>query len=614
MNSFELLAGTNGAINGLGNGFSDSDQLSKSARKRRNKKAKAASEAKGKSPATSKNADKPPLANPSKTPVSTQEKLVLGSEKKAGKKYQESFTPVQRRQQRKNQGHQKERADEAPRIQRAPEQITTSSSTKSHKIHRGANLLTQSLLAASSKDEVKEIKRKIALLVAESQGSEEYGAKATEILLTATSEIQKFKGNTALEGKLKQFMGDLVNILTASGDDQVGGNSEQQRTTVKAKFEHLSKTKPAESGPKLLERARVTSEWSRMIGRQLDTLLGVAKENPFGRINTIVQNFKSACLEEQGAVLSNDSAGYELPPEVVKIDASISALEQQLMELKIKRKSALDKHHSKQSAEQKSVLATFDRAIQTASKVDSEFAGLKNVLQPGSKKTKATKEETDLLAQYLNATISLSVCKLIQQKEINAKFEFYVQQITDFAEDGNAENESFVKKLTTMATNSLRDSAEICRMVSDVVSKLEQYTSNLQVKSLDVAPSLVADFYDNLNKIKHFHSQTTMKAVEMSSINFTSALAVKVQDLDEVANRVKGCLKKIKLTGKEVAVVEKEATNRQEQKIEKKENKENKEEAAKKGEGKGGDKTAKAKKLAPVPKENAWGKPTSLFK
>ena len=607
LNSYQLLSGNGTEV------------LSKSAKKRRNRKARAEREAeengfikvnKGKAIASTSPPKSQGSASSAEIEVVKEISIGNGKERKQGRK-KEEFTPVQRR--RENGSHKVDTSPVQPVV--VVDQVASTSS-KTYKRSAGALLFEKNLLGQSGEVDPQELKKKLANLISEKQGSEEYGLRAAEVLYSASSDIESLKGNAGLQSKTKQLLIQVVTILAASDESEGKSSTEDQRNIVKDKYQRLSKVQQAESGPKLLERARVTSEWNKIIGKQLDNSLGGVKEDPSGRINSVIQTFKSSCEGEQGALISsNDSTSYELPPEIAEIDGEISVLEKKLVELKMRKRSLMEKVRSKQSAEKKNLLTTFDKAIETASKVDNQFAGLKRVLNGGSTKTKATTEQADLLAQYLKTSMSLTACKAIQQKELSAKFDFYVQQITDFTTDGNSDNESFVKKLTTMGKNALNDSTDICKLVSGIGSKIEKYSSKLQVKSLAVAPSLVKTFYDNVSKISEFHSQTIESARSVSEIDFGSAASAKVQDLDQVATLIRKSLKQIKLTGSEATETtpppkpsKKADDSIANGKVEAAEKKE----AVKEAE-------TKTKKLAPAlaPKENAWGKSESsstLFK
>lgn len=256
LNSFELLS-PNGA---------NGQALSKSAKKRRNRKARAAAENgtkanKGKSIASPQPAKSQDPSSSGPTTPGTPKVLKLGNgkERKDGKK-KEGFTPVQKR--RENGNHKTETAP----VQHVVDQVATSSS-KSQGGSRETLAVVQSLLDDKTKDDAK---KRLATSISDTQGSEEYGLRATEALLAASSDIKGLRGATSgLEAKAKQFLADVIGVLTTSSGGQDGSRSrsEEHRKKMGEKYERLSKVKQAASGPKLLECARVTTDWNKSSAR-----------------------------------------------------------------------------------------------------------------------------------------------------------------------------------------------------------------------------------------------------------------------------------------------------------------------------------------------------------
>ena len=599
LNSFELLS-PNGA---------NGQALSKSAKKRRNRKARAAAENgtkanKGKSIASPQPAKSQDPSSSGPTTPGTPKVLKLGNgkERKDGKK-KEGFTPVQKR--RENGNHKTETAP----VQHVVDQVATSSS-KSQGGSRETLAVVQSLLDDKTKDDAK---KRLATSISDTQGSEEYGLRATEALLAASSDIKGLRGATSgLEAKAKQFLANVIGVLTTSSGGQDGSRSgsEEHRKKMGEKYERLSKVKQAASGPKLLECARVTTDWNKILGAELDGSLGEVREDPFVHVSAFVKKFKSSCAEDQGALLrvGDDASAFELPEEIVKLDAEIGALERQVIELKAKRTLMMDKHYSKQSAEKRHHLSFFDKAIHAATRVDTNLAGLRKVLDSGSTQTEATKDQARLFAQYDSTFAALTACKAIQQKELSDKIEFYLQQIAEFTRDTSCgDNESFIKRLAKMATNALTESMDICNTILDIAKRIEKYTCQLKMRTADVSQSQVKELHENVAKIQEYHRETVDKALAASDVSFS--VAVEVVRVDEASVALKRALKSIKLTGRDVepAVLEHVVSPKPKQATKT---------AVPKEEGKGSAEESKkeGKKVAPalVPKENAWGK--RLFK
>ncbi|UPR00607.1 hypothetical protein HOP50_05g39220 [Chloropicon primus] len=595
LNSYDLLS--------LNGGTAEGHQLSKSAKKRRNRKAKAAEREKEVQESKGKGKAKGETGSAKKESTTTKVvNLGTGNERTNGKK-SGAFTPVQRR--RENGQSKTETSVVVQQANATVDQGASSSAKSQGSSNRDAVLLVKNLLDDKNQELAGDLKKQLASSISDAQKSGEYGLRAAEAVLSVSSDVKGLGANASLASKSRQFLVEIVSVLTTIDASQEGSKSEEHRKNVKDKFERLSKAKQVQSGPKLLEKARVTLDWNKLVGKELVKSLGGVKEDPSDRLSSIIKKFKDSCLDEQGALLrSGDSSGYELPPEILKIDSEISQLEQKIAELKAKRGSIMEKHRSKQSAEKKHLLSFFDRAMESASKLDSEFAGLKNVLNSGGKRAKATKEQADLLARYVSTLISLAACKTIQQKELHSRFEFYVQQIAEFANDTNSDNESFVKKLSTMATNALNDSTDICETIVGIATRIEKYTSQLQVKTLDVAPGAMKEFHENVAKLQDFHRQTVEKAQSDPSMNFASA---SVSDVQRASTIIKRALKDLKLTGKEVeaAAPAEKAAKATAPKSDGKKTTEGKEKKTETKEG-----AKEAKKLAPaeIPKESAWGR------
>ena len=582
-------------LNGVG---SEGQSLSKSAKKRRNRRAREAAEKEAAGKLKGKGQAKVESRGGSERVIS----LGNGAERRDAKKSEESFTPVRRRRDNAgNKQQQQQQQAEAATAQKPASDPTPPSSSKPQAPGREAVRMVGVLLDGKEGSGVKD---QLASSISVTQSSEEYGKRAAEVLVSVSQEVKALRGHPGLESKSKQFLVEVVGALTTSEGGDGASRSEDHRNNVRQKFERLGKLKQAESGPKLLERARVTLDWNRMVAGELDKSLGGGiREDPKGKLDPIVKRFRDSCARDQANVLrGSDPKACELPPEVAKVDEEIASLEKRLAELKTRRAALLDKHRSAQSAEKRHLLSFFDKAMEAARSLDAEFAGLKGLLGGPGKRTKATKEQEELFSRYAGTVLSLAACKTIQQSELSAKFDFYTEQIAEFANDKTGDNASFVAKLTNMATNALADAGDICETVLGATRKLEKYASKLQMKEVSLSPGAVQSFYDDVAKMQGFHEGTVEKARSLEGMGFSSATAVDVQ---KAAAIVKGVLKGVKLTGKDpvVAAPAKKDAVKEETKP-----------GAEGGKGESKEKGSKEKKLTPaeVPKENAWGKSEGL--